>query len=297
MLKSNHEACQQATGAPGSQPTKKASEPSESSRPDLLAAPASAYEGEAAFARVRAQLEALLPKQIRRINLYVPAAVAIALGTLPKLRGLREPMLALPGGAGSLDKLEDYALAALYAHALTLPRGGAETRPRALLREATPLREKLLVSAEMLAHFGLLEAARVAAVRKGSGYLATAQALVALSALFRASWADVGSKTPVTSAEVERAAQLAPLLVEAFGRRRQGANGSGAPTEARDRLARAYTLFFNAYDDCRRAAAFLRWREGDADDFAPTLKRQVHRRGGAPADERARCVNGPFACT
>ncbi|HEU4405659.1 MAG TPA: hypothetical protein VFS43_10245 [Polyangiaceae bacterium] len=247
--------------------------------------PATRRATEACFARARPAIEALAPEQIRRINVYVPAAVAIAVGVLPKLRGLRDAMLALPGGADSLDKLEDYAFAALYAHALTLANGEGGTRLRALLREATPLREKLLASAELLARFGHLDAAQVGAIRPGSGYLDTAQDLAALAAIFRASWATIGSKTPVTLAEVERAAELGPLLVTAFGQRQQGTDGSGDPSEAHDRLARAYTLFFNAYDDCRRAVSFLRWREGDADDFAPTLGQSRRRSRSAPADE------------
>jgi hypothetical protein len=230
---------------------------------------------------------ALAPEQLRRINLYVPAAVATALGTLPKLLGLREAIVALPGMGESLDKLEGYALAALYAHALTLPQTEGETALRALANEAAPLRERLLSSAEFLARFGLLDATHVAEIRKGTGYLDTAQDLTALAALFRASWPEVVSKSIVTMAEVDRAAELGPLLIGAFGRRQQGTEGMRAQAEAQDRLARAYTLFFNAYDDCRRAVSFVRWREGDADAFAPTL-RPVARRsppsGEGPGD-------------
>ncbi len=241
--------------------------------------------GAAAFARVRADIEALPAEQARRINVYVPTAVAIALGVLPKLSTLREAMLALPGGAAGLDKLQDYALAALYAHALTLPFGEGDTRLRALLAEAAPLRERLLASAELLARFGLFDATHVAAIRNGTGYLDTAQDLTALASLFLSSWAEIGAKTPLTLDEIERAEKLGPLLVVAFGRRLQGTDGAGDPSEAHERLVRAYTLFFNAYDHCRRAVTFLRWGEGDVGDFAPTLKQSQRRRGGAPDDE------------
>jgi len=90
-------------------------------------------------------------------------------------------------------------------------------------------------------------------------------------------------KRSVTVSDVNQAAELGPLLVLTFGRRQQGTDGASDPSEAYDRLVRAYTLFFNAYDDCRRAVTFLRWREGDADAFAPTL-RQTSRRRSAPTD-------------
>ncbi len=34
---------------------------------------------------------------------------------------------------------------------------------------------------------------------------------------------------------------------------------------------RAYTVLSNAYDDVRRAISFLRWKEDDLEDIAPSL--------------------------
>lgn len=50
------------------------------------------------------------------------------------------------------------------------------------------------------------------------------------------------------------------------GRRRT----TGAPSTA-ERRQRAFTLFANAYDQCRRAATYLRWNEGDADELVASL--------------------------
>ncbi len=36
-------------------------------------------------------------------------------------------------------------------------------------------------------------------------------------------------------------------------------------------LVDTYTLFFNAYDDARRAIAYLRWHSNDAEKIAPSL--------------------------
>jgi hypothetical protein len=241
--------------------------------------------GEAVFECVRAEVEALPPERSRRINVHVPTAVAMVLGLLPRLAGLRDEMSALPGRpTDALDRLRDYALATLYAHALTLPRDAGETRLRALSSEALPLREGLLVSAELLAHFGLVDAKRVAAIRSGSGHLDAAQDLTALAALFRQAGPAVRSKTPITADQVERAAQLGVLLVEAFGRRQQRTDGAGDPGENADRLARVYELFYNAYDECRRAVAFLRWHQGDADAFAPSLQQGRRGRSKPPVE-------------
>ncbi|HEU4538075.1 MAG TPA: hypothetical protein VFS00_28335, partial [Polyangiaceae bacterium] len=147
-----------------------------------------------------------------------------------------------------------------------------------------------LASAELLARFGLLDATRAASIRSGTGYLDTANDLTALAAIFHAAWPEVASKSIVTIEEVNRAAELGPRLVGAIGRRQQGTDGAGEAGEAHEQLARAYTLFFNAYDECRRGVAFVRWREGDADAFAPTLRPAARRprpSDDVPVDDEA----------
>jgi hypothetical protein len=254
---------------------------------------ATAGEGEIALARVQHEIEALHRDQVRRINVHVPTAALVALGALPKLLALRDEIRArLPDHPiEALDKLRDYALAAAYAHALALPRDEGETNLRALVSEATPLRERLLSGAEALAKFGLLDAKRVAAIRRGTGHLDTAQDLTALGALFRNAWPAVASKTPVARADVERAVRLGAILLEALGQRRQGTDGSDDPREAEERLAKAYELFFRAYDACRHAVHYLRWHQGDADEIAPSLLQSRRRsRRTAPDDPD---VNAP----
>jgi hypothetical protein len=93
------------------------------------------------------------------------------------------------------------------------------------------------------------------------------------------------SQTPITLTEVERATQLGGLLFEALGQRKQGTDGSADPREADEQLAKAYELSFRTYDECRRAALYLRWHEGDADEFAPSLQPNRRRSRAAPNDE------------
>jgi hypothetical protein len=248
--------------------------------------PAIKTEGAAAFARRRAEIEAVPSGQVRRSNVYVPAAVALVLGKLPKLLSLRDEMRVLPGRpSDALDKLRDYALAAAYAYARALPRDEGQAELHTLLIEAGPLRERLLASAEALVTFGLLDAKTVAKIRRGTGHLDTAQDLMALGALFLEAGPALISKTALTPADVERAAQLGELLIEALGQYQQGTDGSGGPGEAERLLAKAYELFFRAYDQCRRAVIYLRWYDGDADDFAPSLARSRRRGRRTPAHE------------
>ncbi|HEU4405723.1 MAG TPA: hypothetical protein VFS43_10565 [Polyangiaceae bacterium] len=243
-------------------------------------------EGAAALARVRPEIEAVPSDQVRRINVYVPAAVLVVLGALPRLMTLRDQMRALSGHPpDALDKLRDYALAAAHAYVRALPQDAGETHLRALLGEAAPLRERLLRSAELLAEFGLVDATRVAAIRRGVGHLDTALDLEGLGTLFREAWPAVASKSPITLAEVERASQLGTLLLDALGQRQSGADGSGDPREADELLGKAYELFFRTYDECRRAVTYLRWHQGDADEFAPSLHLKRRRGRSAPGNE------------
>jgi hypothetical protein len=57
-----------------------------------------------------------------------------------------------------------------------------------------------------------------------------------------------------------------------------------------------FTQFIQAYDDARRAIAYLRWHEGDADDIAPSL--HVNKGSGASkkkTDKKEDSVPAPAA--
>ncbi|MCU0684469.1 MAG: hypothetical protein MUF34_19870 [Polyangiaceae bacterium] len=217
----------------------------------------------------------------------VPAAAMLALGALPKMMALREAMVAelTNPPLDALDKLEDYALVAARAHARALPKADGETNLRALLNEAGPLRERLLLNAGSLASFGLLDAANVASIRQGTGHLDMAQDLSALGMLYLDAWPSLASKTPFERVELERAIALGGLLLKALGRRQQGTDGSGDPVEADEQLAKAYELFRRAYEACRHAIVYLRRNHGDADDIAPPLGHSRRRARAKPAEE------------
>lgn len=134
------------------------------------------------------------------------------------------------------------------------------------------MRETLLLSAELLARKGLLPAAQVQAIRAGQGAADTAADLIALVSLFTGAWDRVATKVPVEPEELTRATALAAELLTVTGDREVPgpARGEGA---LEDR-ARAFTLLVRAYDECRRAVAFIRWHAGDAEAIAPSLYRR-----------------------
>ncbi|MGK4007893.1 hypothetical protein WMF31_35080 [Sorangium sp. So ce1036] len=252
--------------------------------PQKPAAPPQAAE---AFDTILPEIEALSPDRLITINLDIPRAVSQVLGVLPGLLALR-PAVAeqlQKHQVALLDRLEIYALAAWYAHLLWLSSEGAESALKPLLAEAVPLRENLLGDAEALARRGLLDAERVAEIRAGQGHIDTANDLVALSALFSASWPEIAGRTAATEAEVKRAGEIGPQILAALGVREHG-KGPG-PTEAADRRARAFALLVHAYDQTRRAVAYLRWDEGDADAIAPSLYKGRGGRAASSSDTAA----------
>jgi hypothetical protein len=246
-----------------------------------------------AFTKVEPELAALDAAALVPLVADVGAAVHTALAAAPRVREHRAALVEeLPQHpVADFDNLETYAQAAWYAHLVHTYASGSPESAKALVEEAGKLREGLLIAAEALAHRNLLDADAVAKIRKGGGNPDLAGDLGALAALFKESWGRVSGKTAVERQEIERAAELGPAVLVAVHAKKH----KNVDTE--DMRARAFTLLAGAYDSCRRALAYLRWKEGDADAIAPSLtrKRPGRKPGGkkdeeageAPADEGA----------
>ncbi|AUX42903.1 hypothetical protein SOCE26_043410 [Sorangium cellulosum] len=252
--------------------------------PLLPSSPAAAL---AAYGRVEPKLLELGPEDLVTVYVEVPRAVSSVLAALPHLREMREEIVRdLPNHPiEMLDELEDYVLAAWYADLLySTPASELDTKK--LTEEASTLREGLLVAAEALAYRNLLDKQRVADIRKGRGHSDLAGDLVALAELFRGSWDKVRAKTAVEDAELERAADLGVRLLAALAAK-PGKGSAAAPkiTDASDRRARAISLVAKAYEECRRAVAYLRWHDGGDGELAPSLLQKP--RGRRPNSEKA----------
>jgi hypothetical protein len=240
--------------------------------PAQLALTPSPDQAEEAYVRVRPELDDDEDDEPGRVTTNVILAVLIVLGALPHLEALRHEMEALPGQSPDLlAKLRDYAYALLHVHAMTLPSSEGETRLQALLAEGAPLRERLLSTAELYAKLGLLDAEPVAAIRKGTGYVDTANDLLALARLFRGHWSALEGKVPVTRDEVERAGTLGVDLLGLLAQRQAGTDGAGSPSAYDVAKGRLFRRLARAHSQARRAVVYLRWNEGDADQLVPSL--------------------------
>ena len=186
----------------------------------------------------------------------------------PRLAAL-EPQLGreAPRALPSLRRLRPLALAAWLAHA----------RARAVVTsdEVTPLateafewRARLLAAVDALVAFGCLDARQVAPFRAGPARdrRGAADTLLGLADLLEQRWERVEGSTPLKRPDLDRARVVALALVEALG-----AAPAVDAVEAATLRTATWTLLFDHYEEVRRAVAWLRWRDGDADTLAPPL--------------------------
>lgn len=214
-------------------------------------------------------MNALAEEELLRPNVDVPAVVPRVLGALPALRSLRSEMARrLPEHDLSLlDRLGTFTLALAHAHALTLTSRRTAEDMAPIRSEATALRKSLLADARLLDHHGLLEVRRSEDVKNLPGDRNVAFDLLALAMLLRKSWPAVAGKTPLSLEDLARAEDLArQLLDHSAARSRKKPLG-----EATVLRQRAFTLFYRAHRETRRAVTYLRWNEGDADRYCPPL--------------------------
>jgi len=223
----------------------------------------------AGFQRVEAEIGKVQDRDIVAVNLDIPGAVTTVLGSLPEIRALRPELAELKGfDLARSDKLRDYTLALGHAHAMFRAASGPSDGVAELAEEVAELRDLLQADAAALAKRRILDENQVTKLRGGSGYKNVAFEVVGLVGLFRANWEQIKGRSGLQPEELEHAGRRAQELVTAVGVKEQSPAVVGAAMAVRQR---AYTLFFNAYDDVRRAVAYLRWHEGDAESIAPSL--------------------------
>lgn len=249
--------------------------------PEKVERPGAAGEAAQAFERVQSLIMTVADDKVANINIDIPRAVSVALGALPAIEGYRGQLKELPGlPHDKIEKLRDLIFAAWYAHLAASPTV-SESQKAELLAKITPLREKLLIQAEALAHSNLVDKGAVAKIKEGSGNLDKANDAVALAALFSMAWGRIINKTTVTEEDIEQAAVLGPQLIVALSDKPTNLSA----TEAGKARVRAFTLFVETYDQVRRGITYLRWNEKDANSIAPSLYSGKKRKGGGGEEE------------
>ncbi|MCU0656885.1 MAG: hypothetical protein MUF64_17010 [Polyangiaceae bacterium] len=211
----------------------------------------------------------------------------IARKAFPRLLSLRDAIAeALPGHPiRFLDQLEEYLAAASFSDRLVSLTASSETgsdKFNEMIEEARRLRKLMLTSAEPLVLKGLIEEAKVKAIRSGAGHEDLASDLLELTALYKEAWPRVRNKSPVEQEELDQAQKLGHELTDLLVLRKSD-TAKLSPEECAEQRDRAYALLLRAYDETARAVAYLRWHEKDADSFTPSLFKA--KRGRPPKGE------------
>jgi hypothetical protein len=134
---------------------------------------------------------------------------------------------------------------------------GAKGEVRELwLTELTVLRARGVVAGEPTGLMG------------PNGYVNVAFDVTACAQFLRANWAAIEGKTLITLAEIEEAEKIADYVAAMAKLRLEAGDAKQRAQVLRNK---AFTLFLESYEVARRAAMAIRWDEGDAESFAPSI--------------------------
>ena len=217
---------------------------------------------------IRSEIDALPETDVLVPRVDVAAAALIAIGAKPEIDAHRDLVRAAFGEAGALaiDRVVPLAQALLRAHAAHTAVADQDLEPMA--RELAEVRSRLLLAASALVERGVVRGGSLDGLVGGQSYEGRVVDTMALVQWFRMNAAAIGSATKVSETELTAAQAMAEAFGKAFAERDQAR--AGTTPSARDR-ARAYTLFFRAYDRVRQMLLYLRWHQGDVDRIAPSI--------------------------
>lgn len=220
------------------------------------------------LAEFRGELEAMPDGSVRRPRVDVAKAALIAIGAMPSIETQRATVVARfgEGGAHTLDRLGPVSRGLLLAQATFVAASEDDLEGRA--RELMGVRNTLDRGRTVLIERGLVSRKALAGLTGGQSYQARVTDTLALVDWYRRLPAETRALTKVTDALLERASTLANTFGSSFAA--SSRSRTGADRAAEDR-ARMFTLFFDTYDRVRQMFAYLRWHQGDADRFAPSI--------------------------
>lgn len=255
------------------------------------------HPSEAAYQRLFSEISAVEDSEVVPINIDVLTAVTTVLGAWPEIRALRPAIEAewRSYDFERFDKLEEYALALSHAHALWRGASVPKAAVSGLANELSAIRDQLLLDARALAGRQLIEGERLKDCKMVPGYRPLASDVLTIVAVLKEGWARIAGKSPLTLTELNEAASKATDLLAAVGLKDQAPTTAGEAVLLRQK---AFALFANAYDDARRAVLYLRSKQEDGDDIAPSLYAGRGRRSsqdGAAAPTASSTESQPVA--
>ncbi len=222
-----------------------------------------------ALASIADDLATLRVEDLETVNVDINAAVVTAIGCVPELAPFEDRLARLsPETATALAKLDLYARALSQAHARYLVNEGSQAEIPELSKRLVEVRALLLAEASLLVQRKLVEADKLGQLKGVVGFRNQINDVLQLVEVLRDALARGRVGSMLTTVELDDAEAAAQALMVAMGKREQAPQMHGAAAELRQR---AFTLFVRSYDELRRGISWLRWHEGDVEDFIPSL--------------------------
>lgn len=231
--------------------------------------PTTAPVYQAALDARRSSFWAMPKEEVERKTALDPSAAAVtAEASAIKLQAHRDEVVAQFGEAGGakLDELIPVAHATIQADIEYA--GTSNTTDIAALSDVVRTDHHLLITdADSLGNRGLLDPARLEPARDIQGYTALIRSVLVLVFVLREQWPQIKDHTPITEADLDRAAANAQRMQAALGARDNNVNRAPA-AELR---VRALSTLIHLYEEIRRMMMFLRYYDGDVDTIVPSL--------------------------
>lgn len=213
---------------------------------------------------------AAMPEEMinRRIRLDVSATCTMASTAVQNVVELRDELVEQFGTVAqqTLDGLETTALAMRQAD---IEHEGREegVELAELHREIVTVHERLLADADALAVRGLISRDRIAGFRDARSYQGALRGVVGIVEVLRDEWDTIKTRTAVDRAELDAAIEIARRFERALATGPQS-NGRAVALETR---TRALSMLVREYEQLRRMVQYLRYFEGDTDQYVPSL--------------------------
>jgi hypothetical protein len=210
----------------------------------------------------------LAEEQLLPVNADVPSVVHIAIGAVRHIASLRSKMTDLPVDLALIDRVEAYAHATGYAHAVFVVATDPPADLQSVYESCIQARALLRSDASNLALHGIVNPEAITQLNGDTGHRNVGYDLLSLVAIHRAAKAASAGRTAVLEDTLIRAEEGASRLLDMVAKRETQLKEQADVVNQR---RRAFTLLLNAYDEAQQAVAFLRWKQKDVEKFTPSL--------------------------
>ena len=222
-----------------------------------------------AFDNLLATISAVPKEEQRHVNLDLPGVFTTIYKTLAQT-AIYEPKVAKLEFTDhpAIKMLPDLVLAGLYIENEIASTSQATNELAPKIEEGTALAQIMVADIKALVLRKVLPVDALGDYNSGNGFHALATNLGHVARLADRNWAAIEGRSGITRADIKRAGELNQEIFKYLGER---ATNGGDLAQLAALRAQNFTLIVRAYDELRRAIAYLRYHEGDVDEIAPSL--------------------------